>query len=561
MAKTATKPDSPQRRLFKRRTQQIGSFAMINPQKQRNRTAAAEKISDGGGTKDASSGSDLGWQSVSYEMNDVIGEVGFLHNVKANVGAQCLLKPQVFDPEKREWVDDEDPRVLRVLEAFVGPNGGIGELKRRWFLHMSIAGETYLVGTPTVPGADNLGVWWEFLSTEEIVIERGGKIRRKQDGMGGEQLEDDVYVARAWRAHPRFSNLADCAMRRVLPICQEIQRLTQLVDSVIKSKLSADILFVPDEMSLASGNDQVDADADEEADGDEDDGMDPLTRELFVHMSTPISEPRSGAALVPLVMRGPAEHAEALRLVGVNRVVEDWSRELRQEQLDRLNSGLDVPNNFADKTTMNHWGAYEVDSSFLGKHVQPDGDLMADFTTVAYYRPMLEEAEGMTVEDTVLRRLVFDMSPVQARSDEAASARVLYEMDPEALKLDTLRGSNGFGDNDKPEPDEVKARRAWVLLKENPTALGPVLGHLVKGLEDVDWGSLKPPQRSGRAAPRDAVGGDHPHRRAPEHGRRLRTGERTDQGRSSCTHAYAARHVDPGPAEERAEGPGADAAV
>jgi len=457
---------------------------MIQPQLTQARLSASALHTVSDGTPKPNT-YDKEWQRVAFELTDLVGEMGYLHNLTADTAARCDLIPEKWNGKR--WMVTDDEKVVRVLKAFVGPRGGQTELKRRAALHLAIAGESYLIGTRarTKTGAP-LGIVWEFVSTEEFVIQQDGQSYRRRDGSGREDLDQDAYVARMWKSHPRWSDQADASTRRILPIAKEIVVLTQLVDAVAKSRLNAGILFVPDDMSF-SPQDYEDTDADTGDDGDQE-GIDELSDEIMKHMKAPVEDRTSAAALVPLLMRGPGvigEHAtkDLMGLVDLVRDLDTWAQELRREALHRLASGLDAPpETLEGKGALNHWSAYNIDQEFISKHVAPKGDLIADFLSEAYLRPMLEEFESMTPDQAGEYRLAFDTSAVRTVTDEAANGRIVYDRG-EASGA-SLRRTHGLTEADAPSDEERQSRDAKDLLGKIPT-LAPTLLPLIDGFEDV----------------------------------------------------------------------------
>ena len=465
-------------RLFGRQARQVGSFAMIQPNRVKVSSSALKKVGERDWHKQEL------WAAAAYDFADQIGEVGFVLNMQANAGARSDLIVQKYDSANKKWMDSDDARTARVMNAFVGPTGGQTELKRRALLHLAIAGESILLGTPTVERNVDTGIFWEFVSSEELILGRGQKPRRRRDGGAGEELGDDVYMARVWKSHPRFTDLADSALRRVLAICAEIVTLTQMVDAAAKSRLAAGLLYVPEEITFA----------DEGLEPDQDDGIDKFTKELMEHLSAPVRDRSSAASLVPLVIRGPATLVDKIRMIDMSRDIDQWAQSLRQEALGRLSSGLDIDPSLLDgKASLNHWTSYNVDVEFLLKHVKPLVDLLADFLTYAYLRPMLEEFEGMTPDESAEYRLIGDLAPLLARADEGASARVLHELG--TISDETFVRANGFDVSDMPDATEKRRRIAQRLMYSQP-ALAPALADIV-GLTNVDWSVLEPAAPAG----------------------------------------------------------------
>lgn len=137
----------------------------------------------------------------------------------------------------------------------------------------------------------------------------------------------------------------------------------------------------------------------------------------------------------------------------------------------------------------NHWSGWLIDDDLVQKHVIPAGELIVEFVTVAYLRPALATLFGMPAEQSRLYKLVLDPSPIQARSDAAVSARVLFEEG--VLKVETLLRANGFDPSDGPDDQEWVREFARRMLLRSP-ALGPVLGVVAGFPEGLDWSAALP---------------------------------------------------------------------
>jgi len=424
------------------------------------------------------------WQRDSFSYYEIIGEVGYAIGLTANTVAACEIRPIEVDNEVAPggWRETGDERVLRVWEALQPPRGGKPELYRKASAHLQIAGESFLLGSKLLDefGRDS-GIGWEFLSSEEIRVEGTGRnIKRHHGGYGGQQQEDldpkDHYIARLWRSDPRFSDRPDCALKHVLPICREVVVLTQLVDAIAKSRLAAGILFVPDEMSFGPYDETED-------DSDDTDDIDPFTEELMEHLTAPVEDRTSAASLVPLILRGAAEFGDKINLIDVARDLDNMYMELRQEAIGRIATGMDIPPEIMQgKGGLNHWTGYNIDADFISKHVSPLGDMISEFLTSAYLRPMLVEFEGMTEDEASKYRLLFDPSRITSRTDTGPNARAAY--DRHVLSEVAYLRENGFDEADAPDYDERKERDLRMLLESEPIIFGPqIMGMLYPELE------------------------------------------------------------------------------
>lgn len=441
---------------------------------------------------------DRTWQTEAFDMTDKVGELGYIIELQSNSLALCDFPIRRWDEETESWAMNDpaeketfDRRPVNVMEAFLGPTGDQKELYRRAAYNIFTAGEVNLLGTPV---ESNQGILWEFLSIDELTVDAEGNYIRRPTGIrseGGDRIEGDHYVARCWRSDARFSQLATSEVRRVLTICQEIVTLTMMIDAISKSRISANLLFIPDELMFAT---QTDAETD--SDGND---IDPFIEELLEHLSAPITDPSSAARLVPLVIRGKAELGKEIRVIELSRSLDMVAQDLRKEALGRLAGGIDAPPEMMTGFgSVNHWTGAIIGGEFLVKHVQPIGQMLADFVTIAYLRPMLEAYEGMSTEEAAMWKVEFDPSAVMARVDEAKSARDLAPiLSDEALVL-----ANGFTKADMASEEERTNRRIWELVTSNPQIWAGLVSR-IPGLEDVDVATL--PQPGGGAAAPEAA--------------------------------------------------------
>lgn len=426
-----------------------------------------------------------GWQMDAFGYYDTIGEMAQQLAESAEAVAMCDFRPIVIDDENEAGDAQEDvgEKVKRVWKALLPGSGGRQELIRRAAFNLQICGEALFVGTPTVDeyGLEN-GIVWDFFSPREARVESGSggrQIVKRDFGYAGSpplELSPDTYVARLWRSDPQYKERPDCAVKHALPICSEIILLSQVVDAIAKSRLSAGIIYVPDEMSFGPDDETED-------DSDETDQMDPVTLELIEQLTAPVEDRSSAASLVPLVMRGPADMADKIRLIEVARNLDTLFQEMRQEALGRLATSLDIPpESMLGKGGLSHWTGYNVDSDLIDKHIKPLGFKIAQFLTESYLRPMLIEFEDMTADEAARYRILFDPSPITSRSDMGPMSRFAYESGE--ISVLTFLRENGFDESDMPTEEERKIRDLRRLMFAEPLVFGPqIIGILYPDLE------------------------------------------------------------------------------
>jgi hypothetical protein len=84
------------------------------------------------------------------------------------------------------------------------------------------------------------------------------------------------------------------------------------------ARLAAGILYVPEEITFATDSDPDDPDANID-EGDLRDMVEEFLHHLAEHLRAPVEDRSSAAALVPLLMRGPAELYDKIGLIEVAR--------------------------------------------------------------------------------------------------------------------------------------------------------------------------------------------------------------------------------------------------
>lgn len=413
---------------------------------------------------------DEAWQRDAYAYTAAIGEVGYGVHHKADTVGRCRLLVEERDPETGEWARCEDPMVNRVGEELEGPTGGQSELLRAGSIHLDVAGEAYLVGTP-IPGTP-VGMTWELLSPLEIRVDGPGRVQRLRYGLGSpEWVEERAFVARMHRRDPANSERADSPLRRVLPVCSELLALTQVVAAIAASRLNAGIWFVPWEVSFGP-----DDDFENPGDGHEVDSWDQFEEELTEHVNDPIDDRSSPSSLLPMFMRGPAHidgnpTKELMGMIDLSRPLDDNYRELRDEALHRLNRSLDWPPEMIEGLAgATHWNSNTIRADFIGGHVVATGEFLANFLTDAYLRTRLA---FLGFSEAGRYRYRFDPSPVAAKVDTGPAATEAWL----AGELTTAAWFEALGLDpaDIASEDERVVRLVLTVARANPQILPGVL--------------------------------------------------------------------------------------
>jgi hypothetical protein len=412
------------------------------------------------------------WQAEALTFYDTCGEAWYASQFYARAIAKLRLYAAKVDANgemKEIEKDPEDPGV-QAVERIKDTSGGRGQLLGAWARLMFLTGETYLTVTENPDTQEEV---WECLSSDELRLAPGrGYVRYAAPSATPEELlnaPDDAFqplakgkrtavVYRLWRRHPRYSMLADSPMRATLGLFEELQLLQLAVRARARSRLSgAGILAVPTEIvfaNLPTGAEQ-------------DQSKSPIMEMLQKAATTSIQNPGSAAAVVPIVIQGPAEHLKELRWLGIGNPQEKYEEQgLRTELLSRIAIGLDFPKEqLLGMEDSNHWTAWLVDDQTWNAHLQPMANLLVEDLTGVYLQPYLKE---QAVEDWADYAIGYDAAEVINHPDRNKDAAVMY--DHGELSGATWREVAGFTDSDDMGDDEF---RIFLALKFNDPQMLP----------------------------------------------------------------------------------------
>lgn len=413
-------------------------------------TAAAQNVSPGytpgtrfGRTRRSANG----WQNELWDLYDSVPEFRF---AVAWVG-NLLSKAKLEVRKDGEYATDQ--RALDALASLFGGPEGQSEMFRLLGIHFTVAGEAYIVGTPPTTGEHD--DWRVVAATQVSYV--GDTVSRIED----RAVREDELVRRLWKPHPRRFQDPDCPARAVLPILREILKLTMRIEAQTSSRLaSAGLLIMPSEMELPSislATDSPDSDSGEQT-AISAQGADGLSQRLIRIASIAMEDQSSAAALVPLVITAPGEHIEKVQHLTFWSELDKQSKELRDENIRRIASGMDMPPEVLLGTAdVNHWGAWQIEEAAIKAHTEPLLQVILASLTEGYLRPLLEE---LGVPDVDSYEFTADTSELRLRPNRSKEALELY--DRAEVNGDTLRRENGFTESDVMDDAE---KVEWFLKK------------------------------------------------------------------------------------------------
>ena len=459
--------------------------------------------------KQRRAGGSSDWQSEAWEYYDAIGEIKYAFNLVASVVSRVRLYAAVVDnpaetPIAARSSDVIDPRLAaaaeRALARLDSAYGGQAGLLKDAALNLSVTGECYLVQFPERKGS-GLKESWDIRSTDELQLDSKNSyviIPRRdiigtsssRSGANGVKLPNTAFVARIWRAHPRYSEEADSSLRGLLDLCSELLLLNRTFRATARSRLNAGALYLPDGLSVAASPDP-DYPYDDENDLNPgmtaEEAADEFEDQLMDAMTTPIRDEDSASAVVPLIIRGPAELGDKIKQFKFERSFDPALAERSDKVLDRILMGLDVPKDIVTGlANVKYTNAQTIDDNLYKAHIEPLMLLIADALTVAYLRPALLAA-GFLEEDVARVCIWYDPSAIATRNDRAADADMGF--DKMAVSYETWRRAHGFSAADAPDANELAIRmlvEKGVLSQELTQALiGAIAPEVMKSVRDA----------------------------------------------------------------------------
>ena len=419
------------------------------------------------------------WQTEAWEYYDAIGEIKYAFNLVASIVSRVRLYAAVVEnasqaPSPIQVASSQvDQRLIdaaeRALMRLDSAYGGQAGLLRDAALNLQVTGECYLVQIPARL-ASGTQESWDVRSVDELNVSTKGDYfitprRELKANNGGSMSKSGVisvpknsFVGRIWKAHPRYSEESDSSLRGILDLCAELLLLNRTFRATARSRLNAGALYLPDGLSVAAAPDP-DYPYDEEGYSDQynpEEAADDFEDQLMDAMTTPIKDEDSASAVVPLIIRGPAELGDKIKQFKFERSFDPALAARSDRVLERILQGLDVPKDIVTGlANVKYSNALQIDESLYKAHIEPLMLLIADALTVVYLRPYLK-ANGFS--ETEVDKLVvwFDPTAVATRNDRAQDADTGFEK--MAVSFETWRRTHGFSESEAPSPTEVALR-------------------------------------------------------------------------------------------------------
>jgi hypothetical protein len=444
------------------------------------------------------------WQRECYRHYAICGEARYGARFFGHALSRAVLSVAQQDSDGVVQQLEDGPAYDALVDLFNGPDGQTQMLDAIG-LHLTVAGECYLIGRQAVTGD-----LWEVLSCLEVQVVGTDQWQINYgNGMPVIDLTEDDVIIRIWLPAPGKHVEADSPFRSLLPILSEIEWLTRHVFAQITSRLAgAGILLMPQGMSFPK------APAQDGKEGEPANEADAFMLTLAEAMMAPISDPGSPSALVPIVVTAPDDAIDKPRLLEFWSELDSNSLEMRVEAIRRFALGMDLPpeqvlgmssrSAGGQSSGVSHWGAWQIEESTIKLHIEPMLDTVCNALTMGYLRPTV--SDGV---ESVAAFVTYSTERLRLRPDRSKEAFELY--DRGLLSPKALFRENGFPLADMATPEEVQT---WLLVKAATGSTTPEQVQAAMLQLGVDLGVVQTNQNPRDERPTPTLE-DHPTRRAP----------------------------------------------
>ncbi|MFR9675812.1 hypothetical protein [Streptomyces sp. TR02-1] len=287
------------------------------------------------------------WQQQAWSYYDDVSELRYGVGWLANALSRSRLYVGKTDPENQARPSPvRSGAPLVPLEELFEGTSGHGQMLSRMATHLSVPGETYLIGM------DHKGKRrWLCSSNEEFETTRQGKtkVRLPESDQQVEITLGSSTVLRLWRPHPKRAFYSDSPVLGLRSALRELTGTSAHISATLNSRLAgAGVWPIPESASFPQPAESENVNPVH---------SDPAMNALIQAMVTPLSNPDSAAAIVPLLMRVSDDALKNLKdPIKFHTPLDDKIVSIRDSALRRLAIGLDVPPEVVlGSADLNHW--------------------------------------------------------------------------------------------------------------------------------------------------------------------------------------------------------------
>lgn len=436
------------------------------------------------------------WQKRCYHHYQVCGEAQFA----ARYFGHAMSKAVLYVPDK-DGNRATTGAAAKTLELLFSGQYGQQEMLESVGVHLTVAGECYLVGRVV----DNVDVW-EVLAVTEIESGAAGWRMKAADSENWIDLEDEDAVIRVWIPSPVRRWEADSSFRSMLPVLDEVERITRYIMAQTISRLATNgLVLIPDDVTFPPPP------AIEGKEVEYANQADAFMAWFGALMMDALKGDGSPSEVVPGALMASADAIDKIKHLTFWTPLDENALNMRKDAIHRFALGMDLPPEMVlgmssnegtgggNSNGVSHWGAWMIEEQAIKLHVEPMLDRLCAALTGYYLRPLIPNSTDIVKADTAALRL---------RPDRSKEALELWKEG--RLKTEIMLVENGFSPEDVPDDAELQF---WLTMKvatgsntpEQVTAALKELGVDLQVPEEVDQGPI-------REAPSPPSIEDHPTR-------------------------------------------------
>lgn len=386
------------------------------------------------------------WQREAWYYFDVIGQARGPMVWIANAVSQADVHATDVDPDTgKPTGPSEDAQAQAVANGVLGGVSQRSQLLRLVALCWQVPGEAWIIIRPQGRGKPDR---WLVLSGNKVTAK--GDSWQYTDPYNGDAVvlaSATDRLIRLWCPHPDDQARADSSMRPALPICREIEKVSQNIAARLDSRIATNgVMALADEVDFPKGEHTSSAGA--------------FMDFFMTAAEAGLQNPGQASSQVPIAFNAPAEfiaNGGAFAHYDLSTAFDSSVVELRQDGFANLASTLDMPKSVAEQSQeeSNHWSAWQVEESTYKIFIEPLLKAIGDAITEHWFRPALI-ALGWTPERADMVELGWDTTAIVARPDDTENLRDLH--DRILISDDYMADENGVPEDARPS-DEERTRR------------------------------------------------------------------------------------------------------
>lgn len=429
------------------------------------------------------------WQEQAWQFYETVPEVKYGTTWIANALSRAKLyagKPD--DDGQGEPVRLDSGPAVDALTRLHGGFSGQSEMLRRFGVHLTIAGETYLVGAES-DGEEH----WAVAAGSQLTKNAGHGLSIKfKDDTQPVPLGSDAFITRIWRPEGQDFLRPDSPIRSMMGVLAQLIELDAYVTAIAQSRLARGLLLLPKSVDNPRPGDSPG----QSLDGDS------FATSLQKIMATAVRDPASPARLVPNMATMDRDDITATKFLEMDTPFDEQVQVLREAAIKRIAVGMDIPQEILAGMgeSGNHWTAWLISEDAVKLSIEPLLGLICDALTQQYLWPLLRLSNTPDPEQYVIW---YDTSELVLRPNRSPEA--LEYFDRGLISSDAALREGGWSDEDAPSVEERESRFVQQLVLARPDLAEQLLPDLFGGAQLEATAPVQIPSSRPTGSPRAEI--------------------------------------------------------